>query len=436
MRKRPELKNPGGSAEEEEPKQSERRRKARGRRFIMTEEAYQEKYHRAFVKIDLSALCDNVKNIRRLVPAQSRLMAIVKADGYGHGAVPVARAFDELSENGRPVVDAYGVAMVEEGLELRRAGVTKPILVLGHSVPEQAGEAVRSSLSLTVFDYKLAQALSREAVRQERTAQIHIKLDTGMSRIGYLGTECDIAEITQIQSLPGIELEGLFSHFAKSDETDKTAAKEQFEKFRCFSKRLSGAGIRPHIRHIANSAAIIDMPETSLDMVRAGIALYGLYPSEEVDTARLLLRPALEFKSRVSWVKEIPEGTAVGYGGTFTAERPMRLATIPVGYADGYPRALSNCGRVLIGGRTARIVGRICMDQFMADVTELPQVRPGDMVTLAGRDGEDFLPVEEPAGLAGSFHYEFVCGITKRVPRIYYKNGVPVSVRTEFPERQ
>ncbi|MDE7300027.1 MAG: alanine racemase, partial [Lachnospiraceae bacterium] len=333
----------------------------------MTEEAYWEKYHRAFVKVDLDALCENITNIRRLVCGQTGLMAVVKADGYGHGAVPVARAFDALTENGRPVVDAYGVAMVEEGVELRRAGVTKPVLVLGHSVPEQAGEAVRSGLTLTVFEPELAQALSAEAVRQGRTARIHIKLDTGMSRIGYAGTERDAAEVVRIGKLPGIELEGLFSHFAKADEADKTSANRQFEKFSGFVQMLAKAGVKPRIKHIANSAAIIDMPETALDMVRAGIAVYGLYPSEEVDKSRLLLRPALEFKSCVSYVKEIPEGTSVGYGGIFTAERPMRLATIPVGYADGYPRALSNCGRVLIGGKSARIVGRICMYQFMVD---------------------------------------------------------------------
>ncbi len=359
-------------------------------------------------------------------------MAVIKADGYGHGAIPVARALDGLYEHGVPVVAAYGVAMVEEGVQLRKAGITKPVLVLGVTVPELAGVAVRNDISLTVFGTGLAERLSREAVAAGRTASIHIKVDTGMGRIGYAGSAADAREAAAAAKLPGIKIEGLFSHMACADEADKTSARGQLARFLEFSALLKKEGVMVPVKHIANSAGIIDMPETQLDMVRSGISTYGLYPSGEVDCANLSLTPAMELVSHISFIKRVPAGATIGYGSTFIADHPMTVATIPVGYADGYPRALSNKGRVLIAGKSARIIGRICMDQLMVDVTDIPQAGEGMRVTLFGRDGEAFLPVEEVADLAGSFNYELICGISKRVPRIYYRGGKPASIRTEF----
>lgn len=398
----------------------------------MVEKEYGEAYYRVCANIDLDALCSNILNTRRRVRPQTKIMAVIKADGYGHGAVPIARAFDGLKENGEPVVAAYGVAMVEEGVELRRAGVTKPILVLGYTARELVAEAVRNDITLTVFELPMAEYISREAAAQGRTAAIHIKLDTGMGRIGYAGTKSDAAEVAAMTKLPNIRIEGLFSHMAKADEADKTSARLQLARYQEFVRLLEGEGVAIPVKHLSNSAGIIDMPETQLDMVRSGISTYGLYPSREVQFGNLELTPAMTIKSHISFVKHVEAGFTVGYGGTFTAGHPMAIATIPVGYADGYPRALSNRGRVLIHGRSAGIVGRICMDQFMVDVTDIPEAKQGDTVTLVGRDGEEYIPVEEPAELSGSFNYEFVCGISKRVPRVYYRGGKPVGVRTEF----
>lgn len=400
----------------------------------MVEEAYKEKYYRVSANINLDALCSNILNTRKRVCPETKIMAVIKADGYGHGAVPIAHAFDELTDGGSPVVAAYGVAIVEEAVELRKAGIAKPILILGYTAPELIPAAVEYDITQTVFQLSAAERISREAVKQGRTAKIHIKLDTGMGRIGFAGTREDALEILQMTKLPNLYVEGMFSHFAKADEEDKTSARKQFEKFMKFDRLLEDCGVQLKVKHISNSAAIIDMPQVHLDMVRSGISTYGLYPSAEVDTSNLPLVPAMELKSHVAFVKQVPPGFTVGYGSTFTADRPMSIATIPVGYADGYPRSLSNKGRVLIHGKTARIIGRICMDQFMVDVTEIPETAQGDVVTLAGRDGGEYIPIEEPADLSGSFNYEFVCDISKRVPRIYYKNGVPVLVRTEFTD--
>lgn len=400
----------------------------------MVEETYKEKYYRVSANIDLDALCSNILNTRKRVCAQTKIMAVIKADGYGHGAVPIAHAFDKLEENGIPTVASYGVAAVEEAVELRRAGITKPILLLGYTAPKMVPTAVKYDLTQTIFQLSMAKTISAEAIRQKRTAKIHIKLDTGMGRLGYAGTKEDVLEVLQIAKLPNIYVEGLFSHFAMADAADKTSAKTQLAKFLAFAQILAESGLKLPVKHISNSAGIIDLPEANLDMVRSGISTYGLYPSEEVSKENMQLIPALELKSSISFVKQVQPGFTIGYGSTFAADRSMRIATIPVGYADGYPRSLSNCGRVLIHGKTARIVGRICMDQFMADVTDIPEARQGDTVTLVGRDGKEYIPVEEPAKLSGSFNYEFVCGISKRVPRIYYKNGIPILVRTEFPD--
>ncbi|MDE7325179.1 MAG: alanine racemase [Lachnospiraceae bacterium] len=398
----------------------------------MVEMEYRKNYYRVYAKINLDALCSNIINIRKLVRPQTKIMAVIKADGYGHGAVPIARAFDQLDVGGECVVASYGVAIVEEGIELRRAGITKPILVLGYTPPELVAKAVQNDITLTVFEYSLAEKISREAVAQGRVAAIHIKVDTGMGRIGYAGTKEDAREVAQIMELPGIRIEGLFSHMACADEADKSKAYRQCERFMQFADLLLKQGVQIPVKHIANSAGIIDMPKVQFDMVRSGISTYGLYPSGEVDFSVLNLKPAMELVSHISFIKQVGEGYPVGYGSTFVTDSPTVIATIPVGYADGYPRALSNTGRVLVAGQYAPILGRICMDQFMVDVTHIPQAKQGEPVTLIGRDKEGCITVEEVAKLAGSFNYELICGISKRVPRIYFKRGKPVRILTEF----
>ncbi len=380
-------------------------------------EEFHSKYYRASANIDLDAICSNINNTRKLLEAKTRLMVILKADGYGHGAVPIAKALSDMA------VDSFGVAILEEGIELRKAGIDKPILVLGYTPKGQYQKLVEYDITQTIFQYNTAKELSEEALRQGKTAKIHIKIDTGMSRIGFFDDTDSIEEVKKIAGLKGIEVEGIFSHFACADETDKTSANRQLKKFLDFTEELEKEGIHIPIKHIANSAAIIDIPEARLDMVRSGISTYGLYPSEDVKKDAIVLKPAMEIKSHVSYVKEVEAGVGVSYGSTYVTGRKTKIATIPVGYGDGYPRQLSSKGRVLIHGMSAPIIGRVCMDQFMVDVTDIPDVNQGDMVTLIGRDKDDFISVEEVANMSYSFNYEFICNVGKRIPRIYYRNN-------------
>lgn len=386
-----------------------------------------KKYYRVWAEINLDAIYDNVKAAKALTKPGTKMMAVIKADGYGHGAVPLAEVLD-------PLADAYGVAILEEGVELRQAGVTKPILILGYTPEPLYEPMMQYDIMTAVFTLDMAKAMSETAVRMGKTAKIHIKLDTGMSRIGFRPDAESLKSIQQIASLPGIQIEGCFTHFARMDEVDKTRAKEQFQRFMDFTAQIEGAGIPLPVKHVSNSAGIIEMPEVNLDMVRDGICVYGLYPSEEVIKERLPLTPAMQWKAYVSYVKTLPAGVEIGYGGTYTTTGETRVATIPVGYADGYPRSLSNQGCVLIHGQRAPILGRICMDQFMVDVTKIPDVQTGDLVTLFGNDGEEILPVEEVAELSGSFNYEFVCDVGKRVPRVYYRQGKIVGTHDNYPE--
>ncbi|MDK2808814.1 MAG: alanine racemase [Clostridiales bacterium] len=378
-----------------------------------------KEYYRVEADIDLDAICENIRQIRSIIKTDTKIMGIVKADGYGHGAIPIARALDGL-------VDEYGVAILEEGLELRRAGIQKPILILGYTPKEQLKDMIAYDIMSTVFQYETAKRISKEAVRQGKLAKIHIKLDTGMGRIGFLNEKESVEAILKISQLPGIKIEGIFSHFSKSDEKDKTYAKKQLEIFLKVIAQLEQEGLTIPTKHISNSAAIIDMPEANLDMVRSGIATYGLYPSDEVDQNRLKLRPSMQVKAHVIYVKTVEPGTLIGYNGTFEAKRKTTVATVPVGYADGYARALSNQGRVLIHGTFAPIIGKICMDQFMVDVTDIGGVKQGDVVTLVGVDGENFISLEEIGAIAHSFHYEAACDFGKRIPRVYYFNGKKV----------
>lgn len=390
----------------------------------MKEEVYSEKYYRVYATIDLDTISENIKAAKDTLKNGTKIMAIIKADGYGHGAVPIARELNDL-------VDTYGVAIVEEGIELRNSGIDKPILILGYTAVEQLNEVIAYDITQTVFQFEIAKQMDEEAKRQGKVAKVHIKIDTGMGRIGYQPCRESIDEIIKISKLEHIDIEGIFTHFACADMKDKTSADEQLATFVRFTTELAEAGVNIRLKHASNSAGIVDMNYANLDMVRCGITTYGLYPSEEVNKYNLAIKPAMELKTHISYVKELEAGHGIGYGSTFVTDKLMRIATIPVGYGDGYSRALSNRGRVLIHGKSAPIVGRVCMDQFMIDVSDIPEVAQGDVVTLIGRDGSEEITVEEIGCLSYSFNYEVVCNVGKRIPRIYYKNGKPFLVRKD-----
>lgn len=374
-------------------------------------------YYRVYAAIDLDAVCHNISEIKKLVGPDTKIMPVIKADGYGHGAVPVAKALNKIG------VDGFAVAIIEEGIALRKQGITKPILILGYTSEYQYASLIQHEIEQTVFSYEMAEAISKFAVTMKKEARIHIKVDTGMNRIGFKPTEESVGQVQRIQKLPNIKIQGIFTHFACADEEDKTSARYQKELFDQFVSKIEEKGIEIPVKHVSNSAAIMDLRECRMDMVRSGIITYGLYPSEEVDKSAIDLKPALSLISHVIHVKEVGPGEGVSYGSTFVTDRKTRIATIPVGYADGYPRALSSRGRVIIRGQYAPIIGRICMDQFMVDVTDIEGVSVMDRVTLVGTDGDKNITVEEAADLAGSFNYEFVCGIGKRVPRVYFQDG-------------
>lgn len=376
------------------------------------------KYDRIKAVVSLDAVAHNFGEMKKNIAKGTKIIAVIKADGYGHGAEAIARLV-----HGYSYIWGFAVATAEEALQLRAFGVTKPILILGIVFEEYFPDMVEQEIRLTVSEYSMAEQLSEEAVRQEKTVHIHIGLDTGMSRIGFADTEESVQEIKKITELPNVEVEGLFTHFARADETDISSAEKQLERYVAFERLLYKNGIRIPMKHCSNSAGIIRMPKANMDAVRAGITIYGIYPSTEVERDIVKLLPVMELKSHVSYVKELKAGTSVSYGGTFTAQKNMKVATIPAGYADGYPRSLSNKGWVLIHGKKAPVIGRICMDQFMVDVTEIPEVQTGDEVTLAGKDGDEVLSLETLGDLSGRFSYEFACDIGKRVPRIYIKNG-------------
>lgn len=376
-------------------------------------------YYRIEARVNLDAICNNIDEVRRNINPNTKIMAVIKADGYGHGAVALASALNDK-------VDAYGIAIIEEGIELRRAGIEKPILVLGFTPHQQYEDLLKYDIIQTVFQYDMAKRLSDIAVSHGKQAKIHLKIDTGMTRIGFKDTEESIQIIKEISKLPNIIIDGIFTHFACADEEDKTSARKQLSRFLIYVDKLKKEGIHIPIKHVSNSASIIDLPESNLDMVRSGIITYGMYPSDKVNKKRLMLQPALTLISNVVYVKNVEAGTGISYNSTYITKQDSVIATIPVGYGDGYPRQLSSKGRVLIHGKSAPIVGRVCMDQFMVDVTDIPDVKEGDKVTLIGQDGGESISIEEVANLVGSFNYELVCDIGKRVPRVYYKEGKKV----------
>jgi len=370
-----------------------------------------------WVEINLDNIFHNVREIRRLIGRSVRFMAVVKADGYGHGALEITETALEAG------ADWLGVAIFDEALHLRNYGITVPILILGYTPESLAEEVIRNRITQTIYTFDGAEAFSEAAKSLGVEAVVHIKIDTGMGRIGFLPETESIEEIIAISRLPNLKIEGIFTHFATADEGDKSYTWEQIKKFGWFIQELEGKGLHIPVKHVANSAAIIDFPDIYLDMVRAGVILYGLYPSKEVEISRINLKPAMTFKTRVSHVKKLPPGKSISYGATYTTKRESIIATLPVGYADGYNRLLSNRGEVLINSKRAPIVGRICMDQCMVDITHIPGVSVGDEAILFGMDGKNQLHVDEVAQKLNTINYEVVCMVSKRVPRVYIKNG-------------
>ena len=365
------------------------------------------------VKIDLDAIASNMDAIRE--KAGVPVMAVVKADAYGHGAVQVARLLQDKCA-------FFCVSSILEAMELRQAGLSTPILILGHTPADAFPTAIREGIRPTIYRMEDALALSKAAQFLELPARFHFAVDTGMSRIGFQVTEEDADVCARIANLPGLFAEGLFSHFATADCADLSRAEQQAERFAEFDGMLHRRGVKVPIRHLNNSAGLMNFA-TPYEMVRSGIITYGMYPSDEVDPGLLALRPALQWLSRVTHVKTLPAGREISYGGTYVTKADTVVATIPVGYADGYRRNLSGKFYVLIHGQKAPILGRICMDQMMVDVTAIPGVQVGDRVTLVGIDGEEAITMEQISAQADSFNYEFVCGISRRVPRLYVQGG-------------
>lgn len=365
--------------------------------------------------VNLDNLKKNIAAVKKLLDRDTRVMAVVKADAYGLGAVPVAKYINTID-----YIYGFAVATIEEGISLRENGITKPILILGYTFSEDFPDMIKYGISTTVVSYKMAFDLSREAARMKKVAGVHIKIDTGMGRIGFPVNSAAIGDIEKISKLPGLKINGIFTHFAKADERDLSYTEGQLEKFTGMVSALKSKRINVGIVHCSNSAAAMDLRAANLDMVRLGIAMYGMWPSDEMPRDLINLLPVLSLKSHVSFVKDVDPGTAISYGGTFVADHPMRIATVPVGYADGYPRSLSNKGYVLIRGKKLPIVGRICMDQLMVDATGTV-TGPGDTVTLVGSDGEFSITMEELGNLSGRFNYELSCDLNQRIPRVYSK---------------
>ncbi len=386
-----------------------------------------KQYNRVCARIDLDAIEYNMEMMHKNTREGVSMISVIKTDGYGHGAVQIARMLEP-----KDYIWGYAVATLDEAVVLRKRGIKKPILVLGCIFPDQWEAAITHEIRFTVYTKEMAEGISELAGKLGKDAYVHIKLDTGMSRLGFLIQEESAEIITGITRLPGLIMEGMFTHFAKADETDKTFTNKQYEGYLWMKKRLEENGVTFQYYHCCNSAGIIDVKEANLDLVRAGISTYGLYPSEEVEKENVPLKPALELVSHVAHVKWVDEGTPVSYGSTYITKRRTRIATIPVGYGDGYPRSLSNKGYVLIHGKEAPILGRVCMDQFMVDVTEIEDVAFGDVVTLVGENEGAHLPVEVLSDLSGRFNYEFVCDLGKRIPREFIRHGEVVEQMDYF----
>lgn len=374
--------------------------------------------NRTWVEIDLDCINHNVNQFKLLTNYKPIIMAVVKADAYGHGAVAISKA---LIQSG---VGYLAVTSIDEAIQLRNNNILAPILVLNYTEPLRSGEIIKYNTVQTIFDLNAAKHLSDLAVKNSKTVKIHIKLDTGMTRVGYNTDINSLNEILNISKLPGIEIEGIFTHFASADEKDSSYTLMQFDFFMSVLKTLSDNGLNIPIKHVANSAATIQYPDMHLDMVRVGISLYGLYPSEEVDKSLIDLKPAMTFKTKIIRVNKVAAGKSISYGRIFTTSRSSTIATVPVGYADGYTRLLTQKGQVLINGQRAPIVGKICMDQLMVDVSDITgNISVGDHVVLFGNQNGSILHIDEVAKTLGTINYEIICMVGKRIPRLYYKCG-------------
>lgn len=371
---------------------------------------------RTWVEINLDALKCNFDAVREMLPENMKILAVVKANAYGHGAIGVAKFLEDKA-------DYLAVAATDEALEIRKNGVNCPILILGHIPYGDYDNIVKFNITPTISDCYEAELLSKAAVKAGVTAPLHIAVDTGMNRIGFKCDDVSVEEIKKIKELPNIRIEGVFSHLAAADMLDKSYTEMQAKRFDDFVLKLENAGINAPIKHLYNSAAIADL-EKKYDMVRQGIILYGLKPSDEVEFNNISVpKPVMSMKTRVVQVKTLLAGESISYGCTYTTEKETRVATLCAGYADGVTRVLSNNGEVLIRGKRAKIIGRVCMDQFMVDVTDIPDIEAGDTATIFGTDGEETISVDEIAKKANTINYEIICNINSRVTRVYMKNG-------------
>ena len=375
-------------------------------------EGQEQNYYRVCAVVDLAAIKQNVRELKKIVPEGVRFCGVIKAAGYGHGAQRIALAIQDMT-------DMLAVATAEEAKELREAGISTPILILGYVHPSYYGILAEQEIRPTIFRMEDAKNFSEAAVKVGKTALCHIAIDTGMNRIGYPVTAVSADEIAKIAALPNLKIEGMFTHFARSDEEDRSHTEKQYAAFRNMKEMLEERGVHVPVWHCCNSAGILAYPDYAMDMVRAGIVLYGLYPSQEMKQYPVPLRSAITLKSHIVLIKEVAAGAPISYGGTYVTSETRKIATVPVGYGDGYPRLLSNRGSVLIHGQRAPIVGRVCMDQMMVDVTDIPDVEEGDRVILMGRDGKDEITAEELADLCGTISYEIICTLGARIPRQY-----------------
>ena len=374
-----------------------------------------EQYARGYAQVDLDAILSNMRNMKEHIRPGTKMLAVIKTDAYGHGSLPVAKALEKLD-----FLYGFAVATAEEAFELREGGIRLPILVLGYTFPYSYARMITEDIRPCVFKEDMVDLLDEEAKRQNRRAKVHIKVDTGMGRIGIEPDEEGFAFVSRLAARKNLEIEGIFTHFARADETDLSNAYEQLAIFHTFINRLEGElSLKGLIKDCSNSAGILAMPEANMDVVRAGISLYGLKPSEEVEIKEVELKPALSLYSTVVYLKWLPAGRPISYGGTYVTREKTRIATVPIGYGDGYPRSLSGKGYVLIRGKRAPILGRVCMDQFMVDVTGIEGVTEGDPVTLIGKDGEEEITANMLGALSGRFHYELLCDLGKRIPRVY-----------------
>lgn len=370
-----------------------------------------------WAEINLDNLSHNIKEIRKRVGDKTLVMAVIKANAYGHGSIEAAKVFLENGAN------RLAVSLLSEGVELRKANIDSPIMLLNYTPEYQLDQVLEYDLIQSIYTYEDAKALSDKAISFKKTAVIHIKVDTGMGRIGFLPNKESIEDIIKICSLPNIKVEGIFTHFSTADEIDKSYTKSQFEKFAWVVEELKDNKVEIPIKHVSNSAAIIDLPEYNLDMVRPGIMLYGYYPSEEVKKSEITLKPAMTLKANISNIKHVAKETGISYGKIFVTNKESIIGTLPIGYADGYSRMLTEKGVVTVNGKRVPIVGKICMDQMMIDLTDVDNVKIGDEVVLFGYGLDTYLSVEELSKSLGTVNYELVCMVGRRVPRVYIRNG-------------